>query len=101
MIALIIAIAFRYDYVAFGQEIARYTLKKAITKTFKSDLISLTAWQTAFNGYLFFISLKTQRLTDDHPWNFWFIIQIAMFCGFILTLLTNVIMLKFGLKKTL
>lgn len=101
MLALIIAITFRYDYVASRQEIARDSLKKAISKTFKSDLISLTAWQIAFNGYLLFISSKTQRLTDDNLWNFWFIIQIAMFCGFILTLLTNGIMLKFGLKKTI
>lgn len=101
MFALIIAITFRYDYVGSRQEIARDTLKKAISKTFKSDLISLTVWQIAFNGYLFFISLKTQRFTDNNLWNFYFIIQIAMFCGFILTLLTNGIMLKFGLKKTI
>lgn len=99
---IIMAVTFRYDHnISSIKRIARNHLKKAFYKTFQSDLLSLTVWQTALQGYLSFIFIKISPLTDENTWIFLFIIQIAMFCGFLFTLALNGIALKFGLKKTI
>ena len=87
------------DYLfayAFGIVLQYFTIKpmrnlsvgQGIWAAVKADTLSLTAWQVGMYGFMAFASfylsgtLLGARLTTDTT-EFWFMMQIAMLCGFV------------------
>ncbi len=70
----------------------------------KADTLSLTAWQVGMYGFmalayfLFFRSLLGTQLTTDRV-EFWFMMQIAMICGFVTSYPVNWWLIRRGIKE--
>ncbi|HEX3936683.1 MAG TPA: DUF4396 domain-containing protein [Xanthobacteraceae bacterium] len=72
----------------------------------KADALSLTAWQTgmyafmAFAQFYLFRRLLGVRLEANSP-EFWFIMQIAMICGFLTSYPVNWWLIRAGIKEAM
>lgn len=70
----------------------------------KADTLSLTAWQVGMYGFMaiaYFVIFRDGfgvRLKTNTP-EFWFMMQIAMFCGFATSYPVNWWLLRVGLKE--
>lgn len=70
----------------------------------KADTLSLTAWQVGMYGFMAFAyfylfgSLLGIKLTVDTV-EFWFMMQIAMICGFLTAYPVNWWLIRMGLKE--
>lgn len=98
ILALIIGIYFQYAAIRPMERLPR---RKVIQKAFKIDFFSLTAWQTGMYGWmaiLMFGILKDTPLPHN-TWKFWFMMQIAMFFGFLTSYPANWLLIKLGIKK--
>ena len=79
---------------------------QGIWQAVKADTLSLTSWQVGMYGfmafayfYLFRTVLGTTLATDSVE--FWFMMQIAMLCGFATAYPTNWWLIKTGVKETM
>jgi hypothetical protein len=103
------------DYLfafAFGIAIQYFTIvpmrhlgpAKGIWQAVKADVLSLSAWQIGMYGFMaiaYFWIFKTRlqaRLEVDSP-EFWFMMQIAMLCGFATSYPVNWWLIKSGIKE--
>lgn len=99
-LALIIGIAFQYFAI---KSMENLSIGKTIFKAFKIDFFSLTSWQIGMYGFMaiiIFIFNNGETLTKT-TWTFWFVMQIAMLCGFLTAYPTNWILIKLGIKKVM
>lgn len=70
----------------------------------KADTLSLTAWQVGMYGFMalayfyFFGSLLGTKLQTDTV-EFWFMMQIAMICGFLTAYPVNWWLIQSGIKE--
>lgn len=98
VLALLIGIYFQYAAIRPMENLPRWAV---IKKAFKIDFFSLTAWQIGMYGWMAILMFGIFR---NHPlahnsWAFWFMMQIAMFFGFLTSWPANWILIKLGIKK--
>jgi hypothetical protein len=77
---------------------------KGLLAAIKADTLSLTAWQVGMYGFMaiaYFAIFRAGlgvKLATDTP-EFWFMMQIAMLCGFVTAYPVNWWLLHKGLKE--
>lgn len=98
ILALAIGVFFQFEAIRAMEKLPFGT---AISKAFKADVLSLTAWQVGMYGWMaiaifgFFQGSPLPKLS----WSFWFMMQVAMLCGFICAYPVNILLIKAGIKK--
>lgn len=98
VLALIIGIYFQYAAIRPMEKLSRWQVVK---KAFKIDFFSLTAWQIGMYGWMaimMFVIFRHSPLAHN-SWEFWFMMQIAMFFGFLTSYPANWILIRMGVKK--
>lgn len=99
-LALIIGVYFQYSAI---RSISSISPTKSLVKAIKADVLSLTAWQIGMYGFMaiaYFVFFPQEGLSKD-SWIFWFMMQIAMFCGFMISFPMNLLLIKWGVKKAM
>lgn len=98
ILALIIGIYFQYAAIRPMEKLPRF---QVIKKAFKIDFFSLTAWQIGMYGWMAIMIFWIFRETPltHNSWEFWFMMQIAMFFGFLTSYPANWILIRLGIKK--
>ena len=82
------------------------SLAPGIWAAIKADTLSLTSWQLGMYGFMaiayfyLFGTLLGVKLTANHV-EFWFMMQIAMLCGFATAYPMNWWLIKIGVKETM
>lgn len=99
LLALVFGIGFQYAAIR-GME-PRTPRGEIVRRAAKADILSLTAWQAGMYGWM---AVAIFVLRDGTPmprtsFGFWFMMQIAMGCGFLLALPVNVLLIRYGVKK--
>jgi hypothetical protein len=100
-----------YDFVlafAFGIGFQYFTIKPmrglsrraGLAEAFKADALSLTAWQLGMYGWMAIatFAIMGHELSKSGP-VFWFMMQIAMVCGFATSYPVNWWLLRRGIKE--
>lgn len=98
ILALIIGVYFQYVAI---REMQKISAGEALLRAVKADILSLTAWQIGMYGWMYvviFILFKDQPLSKTST-DFWFMMQIAMLCGFLTAYPMNALLIKLGIKK--
>lgn len=98
ILALIIGVYFQFYAI---REMEKISVSQGLFRAFKADFFSLTSWQVGMYGWMavvYFIFFKGISVEKD-TWLFWFMMQIAMFFGFICAYPMNVLLIKSGVKK--
>ncbi|WP_194191614.1 DUF4396 domain-containing protein [Clostridium chrysemydis] len=86
-----------FQYAAISPMMKKKGLKVWL-KALKIDFFSLTSWQIGMYGFMaLVIFVWFGRLSPTTP-EFWFMMQIAMCCGFITAYPVNWILVKKGIK---
>ncbi|MBU2724439.1 DUF4396 domain-containing protein [Acidithiobacillus ferridurans] len=100
--AFVIGIAFQYFTIV---PMRHLTPTEGVKAALKADALSLTAWQIGMYGFMAFANLYYfphvfgVRLEVDSV-EFWFMMQIAMLCGFFITSYpVNWWLLRSGIKE--
>jgi len=103
------------DYVfayAFGIFFQYFTIApmhglsfgKGIVAAIKADTLSLTAWQLGMYGfmalaYFYFFGVLLSTKLQTNMVEFWFMMQIAMICGFLTSYPVNWWLIQSGIKE--
>jgi len=101
ILAYLIGIFFQYFSIAPMRNLG---FREGIWAAVKADTLSLTAWQIGMYGFMaiaffwIFRDLLGARLEVATP-EFWFMMQIAMLCGFATSYPVNWWLIKAGLKE--
>lgn len=99
LLALAFGIGFQYAAIR-GME---RTLPRgeAIRRAAKADILSLTAWQAGMYGWMAvaIFALNGGEAMPRTSFVFWFTMQIAMACGFLVALPVNILLIRAGVKK--
>lgn len=99
--AYVFGIGFKYFAIAPMRGLG---LWKELWAAIKADTLSLTAWQVGMYGFIAFANLYLfghvlgTKLEVSSP-EFWFIMQIAMLCGFVTAYPLNWWLIRAGLKE--
>lgn len=98
ILALIIGIGFQ---LAAIRSMERISVDKALKRAVKADILSLTSWQAGMYGWMAIVIFVFHNGIIPSPtsYTFWFMMQIAMFCGFLVALPVNIILIRLGIKK--
>ena len=99
VLALAIGIIFQYFSI---KPMKNLSVKQGLKEAFKADTLSLTAWQIGMYGWMAvatFVIFK-HSLHASTPL-FWFMMQIAMFCGFITAFPVNWWLLRKNIKEVM
>jgi len=101
LFAYAFGIVFQYFTIA---PMRNLSVAQGIVAAIKADTISLTAWQVGMYGFmalanfvLFQRILGTSLQTDTAE--FWFMMQLAMLCGFAAAFPVNWWLIRAGLKE--
>ena len=103
LFAFAIGIAFQYFTI---KPMRGLSVGEGLVQAVKADALSLTAWQVgmygfmAFAGFYLFRHVLGARLEVNMP-EFWFMMQIAMLCGFVTAYPVNWWLLRKGIKETM
>lgn len=100
VLALIIGVFFQFSAI---REMEDISFGKAVSRAFKADFFSLTAWQVGMYGWMaiaYFVIFADAPL-EKTSWTFWFMMQIAMLFGFIFAYPMNVLLIRLGIKKAM
>ena len=101
LFAYAFGIAFQYFTIAPMRGLG---LRAGIWQAVKADTLSLTAWQIGMYGWMalavlyLFRELVGVKLEADRV-EFWFMMQIAMLCGFMTSYPVNWWLLRAGIKE--
>ena len=99
LLALAFGIGFQYAAIR-GME---RTLPRgeAIRRAAKADILSLTAWQAGMYGWMAvaIFALTGGEAMPRTSFVFWFSMQVAMACGFLVALPVNILLIRAGIKK--
>lgn len=89
-----------FQYMAITQ-MRKISVGEAFKETVKVDFFSLTAWQIGMVAWMAiaYFEIFTDSGLSHLSWNFWFMMQIAMFCGFVLAIPVNILLEKTGVKQ--
>lgn len=99
--AFALGVAFQYFTIVPMRHLGRL---EGIWQAVKADTLSLTAWQVGMYGFMavakfwLFGALLGAALDADSP-EFWFMMQLAMLCGFVTSYPVNWWLLKAGVKE--
>lgn len=101
ILALIFGVWFQYS--AIREMFKGESRSKLIIKALKADFFSLTAWQIGMYAFLsLFIWGPFNSINlEEKSWLFWFVMQGAMLCGFLVALPVNALLIRFGVKKAM
>lgn len=99
--AFVIGVAFQYFTIAPMRGLG---LADGIKAALKADTLSLIAWQVGMYGFMAFAKFYLFADLLDAPLevnsaSFWFMMQIAMLCGFATSYPVNWWLLRAGLKE--
>ncbi len=77
---------------------------QGVRAAIKADTISITAWQIGMYGFMAFANFYVFRSLfgirlEVNSFEFWFMMQIAMLCGFLTSYPANWWLLKSGIKE--
>jgi hypothetical protein len=103
ILAFLFGILFQYMTIA---PMRNLRLGQGLRAAVKADALSLTAWQIGMYGFMalaqfyFFRTLMETNLNVATP-EFWFMMQIAMWCGFATSYPVNWWLLRKGLKEAM
>lgn len=98
VLALIIGVGFQ---LAAIRSMQRISVRDAIRHAVKADFLSLTFWQIGMCAWMalaFFVFFPHGALVRG-SWMFWFMMQIAMFVGFLFACPVNIFLIKRGIKS--
>lgn len=95
--AFVIGIAFQYFTI---KPMSDQSAGQAFLSALKADSLSLTAWQVGMYGWMAIATF----VIFGHPLDkaapvFWFMMQIAMLCGFLTAYPVNAWLLRRGIKE--
>lgn len=98
LLALVFGVFFQYAAIRPMEHLSR---RATVMKAFKIDFFSLTSWQIGMYGWMAVVIFGLHQGTPlpRNSWEFWFMMQIAMFCGFLTSYPTNWLLIKLGIKK--
>ena len=97
--ALAIGVIFQYAAQAPTSDEPR---AKVLWNSFRSAVLSLTCWQIGMYGWMavsIFVLIPGGAMHPDR-WLFWWMMQIAMLCGFLTAYPANWVLIRQGLKET-
>lgn len=98
-LALVIGVFFQYAAI---RQMNRIAPKQALAKAAKADVLSLSAWQMGMYGFMALaIFVFWDGYLPRYSWTFWFMMQIAMLCGFVVALPVNLLLIKYGIKRAM
>ncbi|MGN6235765.1 DUF4396 domain-containing protein [Dyella sp.] len=97
--AFVIGIAFQYFTI---KPMTDQSPGQAFVSALKADTLSLTAWQVGMYGWMAIaiFLIFGHRLDKSTP-VFWFMMQIAMLCGFLTAYPVNAWLLRRGIKEAM
>jgi hypothetical protein len=96
VLAFLFGIAFQYFTIAPMKQLG---LRRGLVAAIKADALSLSAWQFGMYGWMavvIFVWFGEIPKTDPV---FWFMMQIAMFAGFLSSYPANWWLIKIGIKE--
>lgn len=99
VLALLIGVLFQYAAI---QPMLHLKAGKALARALRVDFLSLTAWQIGMYGWMaiaIFV-IYGQQLPKNTV-EFWFMMQIAMCCGFLTAYPVNWFLIKKGIKPSM
>lgn len=98
LLALLIGIGFQYAAIRGMERIPR---GEAVIRAAKADFFSLTAWQAGMYGWMAIVvfGFGDGVMASRTTFRFWFMMQAAMCCGFLVSLPVNVLLIRKGIKK--
>ncbi|MFH1557357.1 MAG: DUF4396 domain-containing protein [Pseudomonadota bacterium] len=99
--AYILGVAFQYFTI---KPMRQLSVGAGLVQAVKADTLSLTAWQIGMYGFMAFAQFVIfRRLLGTRlevpTAEFWFMMQIAMICGFITSYPVNWWLLRHGIKE--
>lgn len=99
LLALVFGIGFQYAAIR-GME-RSLPRGEAVRRAAKADVLSLTAWQAGMYGWM---AVAIFALNGGIPlprtsFAFWFMMQVAMACGFLVALPVNKLLIRAGIKR--
>jgi uncharacterized protein DUF4396 len=103
LFAYALGIVFQYFTIAPMRSLS---FGQGVIAAVKADTLSLTAWQVGMYGFMavaYFAIFRAglgMRLETDTP-EFWFMMQIAMLCGFATAYPVNWWLIRVGLKEAM
>ena len=101
ILAFLIGIVFQYTTIVPMRSLS---FGEGVVAAVKADTLSLTAWQVGMYGFMaiaqfyLFRTLFGVKL-EPNSTEFWFMMQIAMLCGFVTSYPVNWWLMKSGLKE--
>jgi hypothetical protein len=99
--AFLIGVAFQYFTI---KPMRNLSPGEGLWAALKADTLSLTAWQIGMYGFMafaqfyFFRALLGTRL-EVNSFEFWFMMQLAMICGFVTSYPVNWWLVGSGIKE--
>ena len=100
VVAFLFGIAFQYFTIAPMRHLSP---RGGLVAALKADTLSLIAWQLGMYGWMaivLFLLFSAAALPKTGP-TFWFMMQIAMFAGFLTTYPVNWWLLRVGIKEVM
>ena len=99
ILALGFGIGFQYAAIR-GME-PKTPRKEIVRRAAKADILSLTAWQAGMYGWMAVVifALNDGSALPRTSFQFWFMMQVAMACGFLVALPVNIGLIRAGIKK--
>lgn len=100
LLALIFGIGFQYAAIRSMERISR---GEAIVRAAKADVLSLTAWQAGMYGWMAvaIFGVFDGAMPERTSWTFWFMMQVAMYFGFLCSYPVNVALIRRGIKHAM
>jgi len=101
ILAFLFGIVFQYFTIAPMRNLG---VGEGIWQAVKADTLSITAWQAGMYGFMAFANFYIFRHLLGAPletdsFEFWFMMQIAMICGFFTSYPMNWWLLRIGVKE--
>lgn len=98
--ALLFGVAFQYFSIV---PMRHLSFREGLITAFKVDFFSLTCWQIGMYGWMAvclfgLFGLESAAMAKTSP-VFWFMMQIAMLCGFLTTFPVNWWLIRSGIKE--
>lgn len=100
VLALIFGAGFQYAAIRPMESLSVF---QTAIKALKIDFMSLTAWQIGMYGFMAVVifGFGGGAAPSKTGWEFWFMMQLAMFCGFAVSYPVNGFLVKYGIKKAM
>lgn len=98
VLALLFGIGFQYAAI---RPMEMLPVGQTIVKAFKIDFWSLTSWQVGMYGWMAIVFFVFDMALPKTDWEFWFMMRIAMFGGFITAFPMNWLLIKTGVKHAM